>query len=225
MFVACDESGADKKDRFFVLGSSWIPKEHVSKFEEKISGLRLRFKCWGEVKWGKVNDCTPDDIMHFYKEFVQAVSHIDMYFRFISADKRKLDENSVSEELHLKFMYLLISRNAVRGDLRKKVNPSELHILFDQFQESRKSQDEKWRKRTRDFINRYLKCEIEHFQPCDSHINSLIQLTDVVTGLVCKIKNSGKSSMSKNEIQLADFIFEKYGNKFDIWSWHPYPRE
>ncbi|MCY4577261.1 MAG: hypothetical protein OXB96_02435 [Candidatus Kaiserbacteria bacterium] len=42
MFVTCDESGVG--DRFFVLGSAWVPKENVSTFEKSVSELRLRLK-------------------------------------------------------------------------------------------------------------------------------------------------------------------------------------
>ncbi len=224
MFVTCDESGINK--RFFVLGSVWAPKECVSDFERHVSELRLRFKCWGEVKWEKVSDHTSDDIMCFYKEFIKAISDMNAFFRFIVIDTKKLDEQKVTEELQLKFMYLLISRNAVRGELRKEVNPSKLHILFDQFQESRQSRDEKWRQKTRSYIERYLDCEIEHFQPCDSRINSLMQLTDIVTGLICEKGNANgnESFISENRNHLASIILKEHRSKFDIWPWYPYPR-
>lgn len=222
MFVACDESGV--RERFFVLGSVWVPKNDVSDFEKRVSDLRLHYKCWGEVKWGKIRNQEPENITRFYEKFVQAASDMEVFFRFIVIDTEKLEEREVTEELQLKFMYLLISRNAVRGDLQKRVNPADLHILFDQFQESRQSREEGWRRETKRYIEGYLNCEIEHFQPCHSHINSFVQLIDIVTGMICERKNGGENTpLTENKAQLEKLVIGRYGNRFDVWDWHPYP--
>ena len=218
MFVACDESGTDK--RFFVLGSVWVPKENVSEFERCVSVLRLRYKCWGEVKWAKIGVHTPRNVMLFYRAFVKSASDLNPFFRFIVVDTRKLDKGKVDEKLQLKFMYLLISRNAVRGVLRQRVKPSDLHILFDQFSESRRSKDEGWREETKDYLNQYLNCEIEHLQPCTSHINSLVQLADIVTSMLSEMKNTGAESLSGNRKQIARLV-RKYDERFDVWDWEP----
>ena len=221
MFVACDESGIGK--RYFVLGSVWVPKGNVSEFEKRVSELRLRFKCWGEVKWKKISDHTPENVMYFYREFIEAISDMDIFFRFIVVDTEKLEEGKVVEKLQLQFMYLLISRNAVRGVLRTRVNPNELHIIFDQFQESKQSRHEGWRKDTRGFLNKHLECEIEHLQPCNSHINSLLQLIDVFTSMLSEKENgSGESFLSVNREQIAKLIDGRYGERFAVWRWEPY---
>ena len=226
MFVACDESGVG--GRYFVLGSVWVPKENVSEFEKRVSELRLRFKCWGEVKWEKISDHTSENVMCFYREFIEAISDMDTFFRFIVVDTKKLDKGRVDEKLQLQFMYLLISRNAVRRVLRKRINPNDLHIIFDQFKESRQSRDEGWRMETRDFLNKYLHCKIEHLQPCSSHINSLLQLIDVFTSMLSeKINSSEKSFSSKNREQIARLVEkyrEKYGERFAVWDWEPHQK-
>lgn len=218
MFIACDESRAGKY--YFVLGSVWVPKESVSEFERCVSKLRLHFKCWGEVKWSKISDHTPESIMRFYKAFIESVSDMDPFFRFIVVDTERSGGGEIDERMQLQFMRLLISRNAVRGGLRERVRPNEIHIIFDQFQESRQSRNEGWRKETRDFLNRSLGCEIEHFQPCVSHINSLLQLADLVTSMLSEIKNAGVDSLSENRKQLAHLIW-KYDERFDVWNWEP----
>ncbi|MDE0243259.1 MAG: DUF3800 domain-containing protein [Candidatus Kaiserbacteria bacterium] len=225
MFVACDESGSVNQ-RFFVLGSVWVPKETVSEFEKAVSLLRLQSKCWGEVKWKKIDDHVPENIMCFYEEFIRATFNKGLFLRYIAVDTEMLKEKRVTEKLQLKFMYLLISRNAVRGELRKKVIPSELHILFDQFQESEKSKEEGWRIQTKNFINQHLECEIEHLQPCRSHINSLVQFVDLCTGFVCEVKNSnGKDSLSKNKKRLSNLIENYgYGDTSSVWDWFPHSR-
>ena len=199
-----------------------MPKGSVSEFEKRVSELRLRFKCWGEVKWEKISDHTPENVMRFYGKFVEAIFGIDAFFRFIVVDTEKLDGRKVGEKLQLKFMYFLISRNAVRGVLRRRVNPNDLHIVFDQFQESKQSRDEGWRIKTRDFLNEYLHCEIEHLQPCDSHINSLLQLVDVFTSMLSeKLNSTDRSFSSENRDQIAHLIYGRYGERFAVWYWKP----
>ena len=172
MFVVCDESGLGK--RFFVIGSAWTPKKHLPQFEKNVSELRLHHKCWGEVKWTKMKNTTPEGIVCFYEDFVKIAKESDIFFRFIIIDTEKLDYKKITEYLQLKFMYLLITRSiSYNSVLQEKVQPDQLHILFDKFKESMESRDEGWRIQTKQYIEQYLNSAIEHLQPCDSKLNFL----------------------------------------------------
>jgi len=50
MFIGCDISGQLKKDRYWILGSVWMPKEKLPQYEEAICYFRLKNKLWGELK-------------------------------------------------------------------------------------------------------------------------------------------------------------------------------
>ena len=220
MFVACDESGLNK--RFFVIGSVWIQKERLPELEATITDLRLRFKCWGEVKWTKITDSTPEHFVCFYEAFVQAAISAGLSFHCIIVDTEKLDERKMTELLHLKFMYLLLSRSPFRNYfLQEEVQPSQLHILFDQFEESAQSRSEAWRVKTRQFIESHFGTAIEHLQPCDSKINSLLQVVDLFTGLVSQKRNDGAGALSAHRHRLSRIL---YGCEFNVWDWEPYLR-
>ena len=239
MFVACDESGKEPEKKYLVIGSVWVEKDDLIRFEEEVTRLRLKRKCWGEVEWLKVKGHTSEDILQFYKDFLSlAFGCPRMCFRFILVEKALLDkktyhEGQKSDELpQLKFMYLLISRYANR--FLSSEEKKGLHIIFDQFEESKKSREERWRLQTKEFIERSLSTEIEHFQPCTSHICSLVQLCDVVTGAVATRWNTLQKDRAPNQskeilIQHIETLSNKplgsatspFEKKFNIWRWRP----
>ena len=237
MFVACDESGKEPSAKYLVIGSIWLEKSAVSNFERQITELRISEKCWGEVEWLKLSDSASGDILKFYKDFISnAFQDIKIYFRFIIVEKALLDkkqyhENQRSNELvQLKFMYLSISRYANRFlDARSKEG---LHIIFDNFEESNRSKEEKWRLGAKKYIEKFVGCKIEHFQPCNSHISSLVQLCDLITGAVSTTWNNSPSKISENKKELIRHIEQLTGKKlgvmtlpserdFNVWVWKP----
>jgi hypothetical protein len=235
MFVACDESGIDASSKYLIIGTVWIKKQDVSEFEKKVSKLRLDEKCWGEIEWLKLSGTTAKNIIDCYKKFISlAFDDIKIHFRFIIVDKSLIDKKTYhkkSDELvHLKFMHLSISRYADRFlSVNDKLG---LHIIFDSFQESNVSKEEKWRLQTKNYIERYLHCKIEHFQPCNSHINSLVQLCDLFTGAVSAVWNKPTAKITKTQSGIIKHI-EKLTDKkldaltlpsardFNIWVWRP----
>lgn len=236
MFVACDESGVESTAKYFVFGSVWLEKQDVIEFEKKIISLRMEKRCWGEVEWLKLSSSsTSDAVLDFYKNFISlAFEGVKIFFRFIIVEKNKLDmaiyHNNSEELVKLKFMHLSISRYAER--FLDSAHKQGLHIIYDNFTESKKSRKEQWRIKTRDFIEKHLGCSIEHFQPCDSHISSLVQLCDLFTGAVGTAWNTSPSKISISKQVLMEHIESLTGKKlnaitiptekeFNIWVWKP----
>jgi hypothetical protein len=217
MFVACDESGVDPSNKYLVIGSVWLDKKYVAEFEKRATELRLKNKCWGEVEWLKLKKASSDDIISFYKDFVSlAFKDIKIYFRFIIVEKNKLKMKEFHEKnkelVHLKFMYFSISRYAETFlDMKSKEG---LHIIFDNFNECNASKEKHWRKQTKGYIERHLGCNIEHLQPCNSHISSLVQLCDLFTGAVSTVWNFTPSDISASKLNIINHMKELTGKNF-----------
>lgn len=235
MFVACDESGNNSSDKYLVIGSVWIDKKNLSEFEKRVTELRLNSKCWGEIEWLKLNAASSEHIIKFYKDFIKlAFDDLKIYFRFIIVKKDWVNlkeyHQGSKELMQLKFMYLSISRYA--ENCLEKDKQNNLHIVFDSFTESKTSKEEKWRIGTKDFIEKYLGCGVEHLQPCCSHICSLIQLCDLFTGAVSTSWNTPPSKISETKSDLIKYMEKlvktNFGTitlpsekDFNIWAWRP----
>ncbi|MCL5008834.1 MAG: DUF3800 domain-containing protein [Patescibacteria group bacterium] len=213
-----------------------MSKSKLSEFEKKVTTLRLNSKCWGEIKWNKVRSMS-NDMLSFYKFFIDlAFDDIPVCFRFVVVEKsllnlKKYHENSI-ELVRLKFLHLLISRYADKfldGKTKKG-----LHIVIDEFEESRQAKEEHWQQKTRKYTESHLECPIEHMQPCNSHICSLVQLCDLFTGATSYSWNTPESKRRLQKNELANYIERKTGKKldsvtlptekeFNMWRWKPSP--
>lgn len=235
MFVACDESGINSSDKYLVIGSAWTSKQGLCDFERKVTELRLKHKCWGEVKWSKVGGAMSDEMFQFYVDFITlAFQEIEVCHRFIIVEKKLLDmrtyHNNSNELVQFKFFHLLISRYAER--FLDKQGKKSLHIVFDDFEQGKKAKDEKWLLKTRGHIERHLGGNIEHLQPCISHICSLIQLCDLFTGAISTFWNTSPSKIAPKKEELIKHMEQKTGKKitaqtlpteknFNVWVWRP----
>lgn len=235
MFVACDESGKNSSDTYFVIGSIWVSKKDAVLFEQKIAELRIAKKCWGEVCWKKIQDATSPDLLSFYEEFVSlGVKKLDISFRFILANKNIVDlkqyHQGKQEKMHLKFMRLMVGKYGERF-LDSKAR-RELHIVYDRFDESNQSKQEKWRKEMRSWIEYDFGCTIGHIQPCTSHICSLVQLADLFAGAMSTAWNVSPSHISKAKAQMMTHMEQATGRElrttskptekyFNVWLWRP----
>lgn len=238
MFVACDESGINPSDDYLVIGSVWVSKQGLCDFERNVTALRLKHKCWGEIKWDKVKGSISEEMFNFYKEFIDlAFEEIEASFRSIIVRKKLLDmdayHNGSEELVRFKFSHLLLSRHADR--FLDKAGKKGLHIVFDNFEQTQQARDEKWVLKMRAYIEYHLGGSIEHLQPCISHICSLIQLCDLFTGAVSTSWNASPSKMSAKKKELIEYIEVKSKRKlstrtlatekdFNIWVWQPSPR-
>lgn len=234
MFVACDESGKTSDDKYLVIGSAWVSKEGLCDLERRTTELRLRRRCWGEIKWSKSRS---ESMLQFYKDFIElAFNDIEIDLRFIVIEKELLDMRTYhesEEELVFKFMHLLLSRHGKR--FLDRGEQRELHIVFDNFDLSQQAREERWILKMRRFIERHLGVTIEHLQPCTSHICSLVQLSDLFTGAVATSWNTTPSRIGARNKELIEFMERKTGKTFrartllgdkdfNVWVWQPSPR-
>lgn len=229
MLIAIDESGEEKLTKYNVIGSVWIKKEHVCNIEKEITNIRIKHKCWGEAKWTKIKPNQKE----FYKDIIKLIFNKNrkVFFRFIVLNKKNLYEkygkNFDKKELwKLDAIYLLISRHSNKFLTNKE--KQEIHILYDNFEESKESKDQQWRIKTKEKIQTYIESPIEHFQPCDSKINSAIQICDILTGTISSQWNKKEINETKQEIvnliaelsnkNLSKSTFPSEKN-FNIWNW------
>lgn len=235
MFVACDESGINPSDKYLVIGSAWISKTDLCHFESNVTELRLKKKCWGEIEWSKVHTMSKS-MCQFYKDFISlGFQELPIFLRFIVVDKTLLDmetyhQNSL-ELVRFKFTNLMISRYAERffDSQRNK----GLHIVFDSFSQSTLARGENWQNKMRQYIEQHLGVEIEHLQPCCSHICSLVQFCDLFAGAVSISWNkpSNITNTQKELIEHMESVTSKKLNfrtsltdkEFNLWVWRPSP--
>jgi hypothetical protein len=233
MFVACDESGVQPSDKYLVIGSAWIPKEQLPDFEAQTTASRLTNKCWGEIEWQKIKKSMPDGLCKVYKDLIDlGIKKMDASFHIIVIEKKLLDMvncHSDYEIVRFKFIYFLISRNAQKFLSEKN---RKLHIVFDDFQESKENREENRVLAMKQFTERYLMTKLEHLQPCCSHICSLIQLCDLITGAVATKWNKAISEINPKKIDFITYIENLINKdlaartlytekKFNIWIWRP----
>lgn len=140
-----------------------------------------------------------------------------MWFSFVVVNTKNINTKKMGQRLQLDSMCQLISRSIrLNKDLQERVVPDQLHILFDNFAESQQSRDEGWRIRAKEKIEHDLKESVEHMQPCDSKIVSLLQIVDLFTGLIGCIRNS--KPIFGNKSSLSDLLCDC---RHSIWRWQP----
>jgi hypothetical protein len=234
MFVACDESGVKPKDKYLIIGSAWVTKQGLCDFEKNTTALRLKNKCWGEIKWDKVGTMS-DQMLKLYKNFIDlAFDNIPVYFRFIVIEKKLVKIKEYHQNnwdlARLKFLNFLISRYAEK--FFDKETQKGLHVIFDHFEQSKRAKKENWESETRKYIEKYLGDTIEHLSPCTSHICSLVQLSDLFTGAIATSWNLPNDERSAQKNELIHYMEAKTKHKFNfstlltekefnLWVWRP----
>jgi len=236
MFVACDESGVVPSDKYLVIGSAWISKKALCELEKKATELRINSKCWGEVEWHKTAGGLTPQLLQFYKDFIDLAfqdEKVLLHFIVVKKDLLRMSEfHQQSEELvKYKFMHLLLSRHGKRL-LTTSAQKKDMHIIYDSFQQSKKSQAGKWSLKMRAYIESYLGESIDHVQPCNSHISSLVQICDLVTGAIGTSWNVSPSKIHPHKKEIMEHIEKRIGKglraptaltdrDFNVWVWRP----
>lgn len=194
--VYCDESCIealfDKESHdYTVIGGIWIPAESRKMLKQRIQGIKDKYGRRGEMKWNKVSPTTKD----MYKEVIDLFFNTyNIRFRAITVKTELVDNsrfNNGSGELGFyKFYFQLIQKWLIEGNSYKvfldyKVN-SQRNRLGDLCR-----------------ILRYSSlAEVELTQALPSEQSVLIQLADVLTGVVSSAFNDDdKTRESKREIR------------------------
>jgi len=237
MLIACDESGTESSDNYFVIGAIFVDENLLGDYEKRVFQLRLVRKCWGELHWSeKVKDSSSKNQIDTYKEFIKlSLTDFPLRLRFVIVDKSKLNlkqfHKNDQQLMQFKFMYFTISRYVKTLLSCKLINQKEdLYILFDEFTQSKVSMEEKRVLVAREWVEKYTGMHVSHIQPCDSKVCSILQLCDLLTSAV-STKVNGKVSCSA-KLDLINYI-EKLLNrqlnrpsaitdtKVNVWFWNP----
>ena len=115
--VYCDETLPDlftttkTIDKRLMIGSLWIEAELKDNFKEKIKELRVKYNCWGEIKWTKVSVSKET----FYLELVDLFFSYGMQarFRVIGINPKQVNWAMHGNDRELgfyKFYYFLLEK-------------------------------------------------------------------------------------------------------------------
>jgi len=231
MFIGCDISGQLKEDKYWILGSVWIPKEKLPQYEEAICYFRLKNKLWGELKWTGI---TPQKLKE-YKEFLTiTLQEFPLKIRVILLEKKniKLKEfyGNSKGKMFSTFFYLLLRSHIIRLP-----TATSFDILLD---------EEDWIREQslnlKGFLEYFLtkghfNKSINHLSQCDSKICSLLQFCDLISGAISAKMNKPDENISNDKKEIIKHIENLLNHslsdltpltdeRFNLWRWRPYRR-
>ena len=194
--VYCDESCIealfDKESHdYTVIGGVWIPSDSRQDIKKKLNAIKSRYGKMGELKWNKVSPVTKD----MYKEIIDLFFNTyNIRFRAITVRTKQVNNkvfNDGSGELGFyKFYFQLIQKWLIEGNSYK--------VFLDYKVNAQRS-------RVQDLcrILRYSTTAIvELTQSLPSEQSVLIQLADVLTGVVASAFNDDEETKeSKREVR------------------------
>jgi len=225
--IYCDESCHLENDRqsAMVLGALWCSKSQALEYNNAIAELKKKHKLsrYFEIKWTKVSTGKLD----FYKELVDFFFDTQcLNFRaWIIPDKSilKHDKHSQSHDDWYYKMYFYLLRNIISSG-------NEYHIYLD-IKDTRGS--EKLENLHRVLTNAHYDFNremITKMQHVHSHDIGLLQLTDMLIGLISYKARNLRTSLAKTE--LVEYVKTKSGRnleqntlptevKFNLCFWKP----
>lgn len=200
--VFCDESCIealfDKTAHdYTVIGGIWIPSDSRTELKQKINEIKKKYDKYGEMKWNKVAPST----LPLYTELVDFFFNTyNIRFRAITINTEKVNNeifNNGSGELGFyKFYFQLIYHWLIEGNSYK--------IFLDYKVNAQKSRVNDLCKILRNSTS----ATIELTQALPSHQSTLIQLADVLTGVVSSSFN--KSDCATGPKAELRKVVEKY---------------
>jgi len=232
MMICCDISGEMSSDKYWVLGSAWIPKEQLPHYEKAVCDFRMQNKLWGEIKWTSVSPQKLKEYKHFLKlslhEFPIEIKVMLLDREIITPKYYDGDEGKMLST----FYYTLLKNHMPRLSSLKS-RASSFDILIDK---------EKWVRdqslNLKNFLSEFLSLKdsqksISHLSQCDSKVCSLLQLCDLIIGAISATWNSKEVillSDKKEIIKHIEDLFELPLNeptfptetKFNLWLMKPY---
>ncbi len=212
--VYCDEAYPDlfsstkPQAKFMILGSLWLQTDSREGYKQAIHDLRDRYLIGGEFKWRKV---TPSKI-DFYKSLISWFydQKDNLRFRCIAIDYSQVDlmkfHDNDQELGFYKFYYQMIHH---------WIHDFNEYAMFCDFKSNRR----------RDRLNVLQKClahsnlsaTIKIVQAVRSKESVLIQLTDLLIGIVSARLNQGTNT-SPAKLELLKHLETLLGRKFSSTS-------
>jgi len=222
--IYCDESSVENPSKYFVIGAVFVPRDQKDVISNKIKSIKQKYFFKKEIKWNKVTD----KFIGFYKDIIDYfISNIDLEFKCIIVDKKKVDlrfHDNDSELMFYKFYYQLLKH--------KFRNDSQYYVFTDLKTRSFKPRFEQLRKYLVNYSRKNnINVNIKHMQEYNSKQIILLQLSDFLTGLVAfannqKLKQSAKTRLVDYLRKKLDVNFKNgtslYFEKFNIFKWEPH---
>ena len=210
--------------QFMVLGVIRCPKQLSHKISKQIKEIKLNHGLSPdfEIKSTKVSSGQ----LSFYKELINYfINEKELAFRAVIIDKYILDHkkhNQTHTDFYYKMYYVLlkelimVGRNYIYLDYKDTSSHKRCEYLNNVMNNA--------------FHHLIREGDTEfHIQQIDSKESNILQLTDLLIGLVCYNAKGIKSSPAKLELinllenELNFSLFETNRNpKFNILKWRPY---
>lgn len=213
---SCLEAIFDKDaHRYAVIGGVWIPASYRQELKQSINSIKEKYGIRGELKWNKVSP----QYFNLYKEFIDLFIQSEyIRFRAIVVDASKINNevfNDNNAELGFyKFYYQLIQHWLFDGN--------EYAIFLDHKINAYKSRVHELGR----ILNYATNAVITNVQALPSEESVIIQLADVLTGIVAAKFNSRTVSVAKLALisRIEDFLGHeiaptvKSENKFNVFN-------
>lgn len=215
----CDESCYMENDdnNLMFLGMISCPREEYIKTKEQIKKVYQKHNMpkHFEIKSTKVSKGK----YNFYKDLVEVfLYNKNLKFRCVIADKTNLKHkkfNQTHEEWYYKMYYLLIEKALI----------SDKNRVYIDYKDNSSYEN---CKKIEEYLNKHFKYSNKELcvQPMDSKESKLMQLNDLIMGLVAYRNKDLSSNIAK--LNLADEIenffkidFEKtnYHERFNVFHW------
>lgn len=181
MYILVDDS-SQKVTNFGSIsgfGSIWISEESLLALELEVVQLRIKHKCWGELKWTNVDK----NHSTIYLELIDLFIKHNAYYNQISfinhtSENIKVYHSGDKKVAEMKAIFALILYNYQRYATNFCKNKT-LKILFDK--QILKSSEYK-EALLNNLTEGKTKTPIEICTSCHSHILGSLQLTDLLVG-------------------------------------------
>ena len=192
--VYCDESCIealfDKESHdYTVIGGIWIPADSRVDIKNKLNAIKACYGKMGELKWNKVSPVTKD----MYKEIIDLFFNTyNIRFRAITVRTKLVDNklfNEGSGELGFyKFYFQLIQKWLIEGNSYKVFLDYKVNAQRNRVQDLCR-------------ILRYsTTATVELTQSLPSEQSVLIQLADVLTGVVASAFNDDRATQESKHV-------------------------
>jgi len=211
VFVFIEDSGQSVPHHYSLrsFGSLWVDEASLISLESEILKLRIRYTCWGEIKWQNVDH----NHAELYKEVLN-IFHNTPGAKFNSI----ICKAPTTEELNLyhggddyrekmKLIYQLVAYN-YSGYRNSFCSGKTLKLIADEpfLQVGQHREDLLNNFTNPNYRSRYV--PIESARKAHSHISGAMQMTDLLTGLslvhCCKSIFPGDYSIGTTNQPLVD---------------------
>ncbi|HQG94166.1 MAG TPA: DUF3800 domain-containing protein [Candidatus Syntrophosphaera sp.] len=223
--IFCDESGhlLDLQQKVMVLGALQAPKERVASISAKLKQIKRDHglnEHW-ELKWTKISNSKID----YYKSIIDYfMDEKDLHFRCVVVPDKNILDHERFDRSHDDFYYVMFYYA-----LREMIYNRNSYDVFFDYKDA--FQSEKLY-----VLKKYLQdqCVINvdslRLHTIQSYESQLIQLTDLLIGVIGYANKEIKSSAAKTE--LVDYTQSQvkvslvrssalFNKKFNVFVWSP----